>query len=293
MRTKKWLERNIGTLQGKTIAISGSTGGLGTALCMHLASLGVKLVLMDRNQVKSRALADEIRARFPSTEISHLMLDLTDVGSVKRTVDALVSSPPDGLILNAGAYHVPRFECTTGYENVFQINFVSPYYLARKLKPAMDERGGKIVAVSSIAHNYSNIDVNDVDFRTRKKSSLVYGNAKRYLTYALFDLTGVGKGISVVHPGITLTNITAHYPKLVFALIKYPMKLIFMSPKRASLCILKGLVDDCRASQWIGPKLFNVWGLPNKKPLLTASDEERKAIIKIAETAFNKMELTN
>ena len=34
--------------------------------------------------------------------------------------------------------------------------------------------------------------------------------------------------IAVTHPGITQTNITAHYPKLIFAVIKNPMKLIFM-----------------------------------------------------------------
>ena len=47
--------------------------------------------------------------------------------------------------------------------------------------PGIEARGGRIVAVSSIAHNYSEIDERDVDFSTRRKASIVYGNAKRYL----------------------------------------------------------------------------------------------------------------
>ena len=287
MNINKWLEKNTSSLSGKTVAISGSTGGLGRELCIHLGSLGASLVLLDRNLKKSTALADELRSMFLRIKITHITVDMTDIPSVKAAADTLSDMPIDYLILNAGAYSIPRCTLENGYDNVFTINFISPYYLARRLLPAIKKRGGKVIAVGSIAHNYSKIDERDVDFSTRKKASLVYGNAKRYLTYSLFALAGEG-GVAVAHPGITFTGITAHYPKLIFAIIKHPMKIIFMKPRKASLSVLSAIFEDCKAGEWIGPALFDVWGMPKKKPLRTAKPNEARKIVEIAEKIYRE-----
>lgn len=288
MNITKWLDKTTKSLAGKTVAISGSTGGLGRELCFHLLALSASLVLVDRNLKKSQALADELKAKYPDADIRHVTADMTDMATVKNAADTLLEIGIDYLILNAGAYSIPRFTCDTGYDNVYQINFISPYYLARRLLPMIKERGGKVIAVGSIAHNYSKIDTSDIDFATRKKASLVYGNAKRYLTYSLFDLAE-DNSIAIAHPGITFTGITAHYPKLIFALIKHPMKIIFMHPKKASLSVLYAMFNECRANEWVGPRLFDVWGMPKKKPLNTAKPTEAKKIVKIAEEIYNKI----
>lgn len=287
MSINKWIEKNTESLSGKTVAISGSTGGLGRELCIHLGSLGASLVLLDRNIKKSEALAAELRGLYSGISIQHITVDMTDLASVKAAADALSNMAIDYLILNAGAYSIPRCTLENGYDNVFTINFISPYYLARRLLPAIKSRGGKVVAVGSIAHNYSKIDENDIDFSTQKKASLVYGNAKRYLTYSLFALADEG-GVAVAHPGITFTGITAHYPKLIFAIIKYPMKIIFMSPRKASLSVLRAIFYDCKAGEWIGPAFFDVWGMPKKKPLKTAKPDEAKKIAEAAERIYEK-----
>ena len=108
--------------------------------------------------------------------------------------------------------------------------------------------------------------------------------------FSLYELMkSEDKTLSVVHPGITFTNITAHYPPLVFAIIKHPMKLIFMKPKKAALSILKGLFEHTEGYSWIGPKLFNIWGYPSKKPLKTAQKAEIDRIYQTAEGIYNKL----
>lgn len=286
MNINKWIKENTGRLWGKRVAISGSTGGLGRELCFYLVSLGAELVLVDRNSERSLALAEELKKANPTSTVSHIRADMADMESVRVAADRLEDMRIDYLILNAGAYSIPRHKCDTGYDNVFQINFISPYYLARRLLSGIERRGGKIVAVGSIAHNYSKIDESDVDFSTRKQASKVYGNAKRFLTYGLFALNS--PAVSVTHPGISFTGITNHYPKLIFALIKHPMKIIFPHPRVACLSILKGLFTDCKSGEWIGPSLFDVWGLPRKKPLRTATLKEREKIARIAEEIYNK-----
>lgn len=276
MSVKKWITRNTASLKGKTVAITGSTGGLGQEICKTLASLGANLIFIDRNRERSSALGASIQNKFPNCEITYLTADLEDFESVKKATHELLKLPIDFFLHNAGAYKIPRKTCSTGFDNVFQINFVSPYYMIRTLLPTLKNRGGKVLAVSSIALGYSRTDKNDIDFKNRSASSLLYGNAKRFLTFSLYELFEGENDVtlSIVHPGITLTNITAHYPKIIFSIIKYPMKVIFMNPKKASLSIIKGFFEDCNAREWIGPRFFNIWGLPKKKKLTDYSIDE-------------------
>lgn len=289
-RTKAMQKSSPRSLVGKTVAVSGATGGLGRELCKRLCELGASLILLDRNKERSLALIGELSLNYPEAKLEHITVDLEDITRVREVASELSLRELDYLVLNAGAYAIPRRKCDTGYDNVFQINFVSPYYLARKLLPSIKSRGGKVVAVSSIAHGYSRIDTDDVDFSTRRAASKVYGNAKRYLTFALLPYAN-DRAVAIVHPGIAVTNITAHYPKLVYALIKYPMKLIFMSPAKASLSVLSGIFTEHGDDEWIGPRLFDIWGLPKKKRIASrprkCSQSERETIIKIAESIYN------
>ena len=291
MRIDKWIDKYTGSLAGKLVAVSGSTGGLGRELCFYLVGLGASLVLVDRNYAKSKDFADELARFCPSVKIELVTADMSDMASVREATRRLGEMELDYLVLNAGAYSIPRCTTDAGFDNVFQINFVSPYYMARQLLPNIRRRGGRVVAVGSIAHNYSKIDESDIDFSTRGQASLVYGNAKRFLTYSILDLS---KGdVVIAHPGITFTGITNHYPPLIFALIKHPMKIVFMKPKKAVLSILLGLFAECGRDSWIGPSVFDVWGLPKVKKLKTASQKEREKICSIAEEIYNKTNIYN
>ena len=276
MTVRRWLEKNTHSLSGKTVVISGSTGGLGRRVCEYLADLGASLVLLDRNRTLSAAHKDALLSRNPHINVTCIPLTLDDTESVKEASEELQALPVDILICNAGAYSIPRKICDSGYDNVFQINFVSHYMLIESLLPTLRSRGGRVIIVGSVAHRYSTSDPHDVDFSTRTKPSLVYGNSKRYLMFVLAEKfrNEPDVGFAITHPGITFTNITAHYPKLIFALIKHPMKIIFPSTKKAALSILQGVFEDTQGEEWIGPALFDVWGMPKKKKLNSLKNGE-------------------
>ena len=211
--------------------------------------------------------------------------------SVKSATVKLKGESPDIFIHNAGAYSIPRKICDSGYDNVFQINFVSPYYMIKELIPTLEEREGRVVVVGSIAHNYSKTDASDVDFRTRKAASKVYGNAKRYLMYSILALAKTTEKVkfSVVHPGITFTNITAHYPKLIFMIIKHPMKVIFMKPSVAALSILLPIFKDVGEYCWCGPAFFDVWGRPAIRRLGTLDMSEVDFADSVSDKILNEI----
>ncbi len=287
MTTKAYLQMHTLSLSGKTVAITGSTGGLGRVLAERLASLGASLILLDRSTARSEELRDTLIKKY-GTEVRCIRVDLEDMETVKAATAALASLPLDVFFHNAGAYKIPRHTCDSGFDNVFQINFVAPYDMIRTLLPTLRARNGHVVAVGSIAHNYSRIDPSDMEFSTRRASSKVYGNAKRHLMFSLLELfrNETDATLAIVHPGITVTNMTSHFPKPLFAVIKYPMKVIFMSRERACLSLIRGVFDPCAPDEWIGPRIFNVWGLPKKQKLRTAKEAERKEIAARAENIY-------
>ncbi len=289
MNIKKWLNLNTSDLKDKTIAITGSTGGLGNEIVKILLSLNANLILLNRNKDKTIKQKEEMVTLYPNAKIEIVEIDLSSIGSVKLAIENLKSHNIDILIHNAGIYNVPIVKTESGYNNIFQTNFISPYYLTKELIKTSNLK--KVVIVSSIAHNYSKADFNDIDFSTRKKASKIYGNSKRFLTFAMQELFNEIKNIdlSLVHPGITLTNMTNHYPKAINWLVKIGIKIFFPNPRKASLNIIKGVFDTTNYHEWIGPKYFNIWGNPKKKQLKTCSIEENKQIYSLAEEIFYKL----
>lgn len=274
----RWFARHTRSLEGKRVAVCGATGGIGVELCRHLARLGAHLWLCNRSEAKTQELINALHADYPDLVAHFVPLDLEDAVSVNAAAEILAHNPPHVLIHNAGAYAIPRHTTAQGVDNVFQINCLSPYVLTERLLELMAAVDGRVVVVGSIAHNYSKIDPADPDFATRIAASKVYGNAKRHLMLSLYERFEDVKGVtlSVVHPGITFTNITAHYPKWLFCIIKHPMKVIFMHPRRAALSVLRGAFEPTAYGEWIGPWLFDVWGLPRKRKLRTFTREEAK-----------------
>ena len=291
MKIQKWLDNNTESLKGKTVAITGSTGGLGRSIASFVASLGGNLILLDRNEKRSTEHAKELFEKF-NVFVKTINVDMVDISSVKAMCGKLSQEKVDVLILNAGAYNLPRAKASTGFDQTFQINFLSPYYIVRKMLDVLERNNSKVVVVGSIAHKGAKIKGNDVDFSSVKSKTRVYGNAKRFLMFSLFELLKNNQRVklAIAHPGITATNITTNYSKFVQMIVKYPMRIVFTSPKKASLNVLKGIFEDCPYKTWIGPRIFDIWGKPKLKPLKTCLKEESAKIFEISEELFKKID---
>ncbi len=290
MKIKKWMEINTSNLEGKTIAITGSTGQLAKFLVETLSSLGASFIFINRNKEKTQQQINKLHLSNPNLKIDFVECDLSNFESVKSAIALLKNKHIDILYLSAGAYNIPRFKTDLNFDNVFQINFLSQYYIAKELLNGIKSVNGKIVTVSSIAHNYSKIDINDIDFSTRKKHSKVYGNAKRFLTFSLIELCkNENIDLAVVHPGLTLTEMTNHYPKSVNWLVKLVIGLFCPSTQRASLALIKGVFENTTHNEWIGPPILQVYGNPKKIKLKSCSENESKKIFEITNEIFNTL----
>ena len=93
--------------------------------------------------------------------------------------------------------------------------------------------------------------------------------------------------LALVHPGITLTNLTSQYPAFVKPFVKFGMRLLFPTTKRAARNIVKGIEEDCQLGSWIGPRAFDVWGKPKEKQLKDVDEEEIDLIGNFAKDFYN------
>ena len=78
------------TLIGKTVALTGASGGLGRALCEKILADGGALIVIDRNEKKQTALIDSLRSAYPEAKIEGLIADMVnffDTGDVSFDVN--------------------------------------------------------------------------------------------------------------------------------------------------------------------------------------------------------------
>lgn len=289
MNVNNWINKNCKSLDNKTICITGSTGGLSTSFVDVLAKLGANLIFANRNLEKSEIQKQNLIKKYPNIKIQILSLDLFDIESVKNFCVEIKSYKVDIFIFNAGIYNEQREMSRINYNNIFQVNFISPYYIIKQLLPNLTKET-KLIVVGSIAYNFSKVDFSDIQKLNTKNPNKIYGNSKRFLMYSLLKLSEEKNlNLTIVHPGITLTNMTSHYHKSMNWLIKIMEKLMFQKPEKACLSVLAGIFTNTNSGEWIGPSRFNIWGYPKKQKLKNFTSDEATKIYNIAEQIYNKM----
>jgi len=176
-------------LDGKTVLLTGATGGLGRAIGEALATKGTTLVLSSRKAEALKDLADSLPG-----EHRVVAADLGEDGAAERL--AQEAGHVDGLVANAGLPGTGRIEDFSPEElkRAVRVNLEAPMMLARELSPPMRERGdGHLVFVSSLAG------------KAPSPRSAVYAATKFGLRgFALClraDLSRTGVGVSIVAPG--------------------------------------------------------------------------------------------
>lgn len=132
-------------IQGRTVLLTGATGGIGHAIARRLHAAGASLVLTGRRTDVLEPLAAELGARA-------LAVDLSDIAAVTRLaeecadVDALVANaalPASGPLLEYEPDQIER---------ALTVNLHAPILLARLLGERMVDRGhGHLVFISSLA----------------------------------------------------------------------------------------------------------------------------------------------
>lgn len=141
-------------LAGKIALITGATGGIGTATAQAYLREGAKVMLVGRSEEK----LTELRERLGHAEaLATFATDAADEAGVRDSIDATVKAfgGLDIVFANAGTEGPvkPITEMLTDeFEAVLRTNVVGPWLTIKYATPALTERGGgSVILTSSIA----------------------------------------------------------------------------------------------------------------------------------------------
>ena len=241
-------------LAGKTVLLSGATGGIGTAIARDMAGRGATLVLSARNQ---KAL-EELASSLPREGHRAIAADLADDGAPERLVAE--AGEFDVLVANAALPASGKLEDFTQEElgRALRVNLEAPIRMTRELLPPWRERNrGHFVFVSSLAGKAPS-----------PRSSLYSATKFGLRGFALglrADLRGTGVGASLVMPGfIRDAGMFAESGA------KPPMGISTSSPEEVAEGVASAVERD-RAEVEVAPlRLRMLANFANRRPELAA-----------------------
>lgn len=248
-------KKDIPTLEGKVVLITGANVGLGKAELQHLAENGVKakLYLGARTKSKAEEAIKEILAVSPAgTEIHWLPIDLQDLRSVKQAAETIVRDNDrlDLLVNNAGIMMHPPGLTKDGYEVQFGTNHVGHFLLTRLLLPVLQKTASdprndvRIINLTSDGHRAAPspgfdpkaVKTDMKDFLSIRR----YGQSK--LANILFTTELVRRYPEItavsIHPGGVMTNLSAEFAKnhpIISGVLLWLMGMIAPGPAEGAL----------------------------------------------------------
>ena len=225
----KWTEADIPDQTGRTIVITGANSGLGLRSAEGLAAKGARVLLACRNAGRAAAALEAVKAKATGAEPEVRTLDLQSLASVRECAAGLSEELDhlDVLLNNAGIMAVPKATTEDGFESQLGTNHLGHFALTGLLLPTLLRAAEpRVVNVSSNAHRFGRLQLDDLFFERRRYSRWrAYGQSK--LANLLFTSELQRKAVEhrtsltavAAHPGYAATNLTSG-PALGAALLK-------------------------------------------------------------------------
>ncbi len=185
----------------KTTLITGATSGFGRAAVERFVAAGWRVIACGRRVDRLQALAESC----PPGRVHCAVFDIRDDTAMGAALDAL---PPafrdiDLLVNNAGLAQGTRPAQDADLDDwrtMIDTNITALVTLTRALLPALIQRRGAIINISSTAANYPYTGGN------------VYGGSKAFVSQFSLglraDLHGTGVRVTTLEPGMAETEFT-------------------------------------------------------------------------------------
>jgi NAD(P)-dependent dehydrogenase (short-subunit alcohol dehydrogenase family) len=243
---------------GRTVVVTGATGGLGLAVATRLAAAGAHVVAGVRDLDKAaRVLPAGLEAR---------VVDTASVASVRAFARHLAEDGlvVDALVNNAGI-SAPRFELgVDGLERTWATNVVGPAVLADAMLPVLGGPSPRVVLVgSNLSQRTARVpDLDTVDDPRSYRQFAAYTASKTAAAAMAVDLgerlraSGSPVRSVIAHPGIAATGMNGQAETLLATLAGSIARLAARTVEDGARAVLwAATAADVEEGVFVGPAL--------------------------------------
>jgi NAD(P)-dependent dehydrogenase (short-subunit alcohol dehydrogenase family) len=228
-------------MAGKSVLVTGGTGGIGKATAIGLAALGARVGITGRDPARTGAAAAGIRGMQGSPAVDAFAADMSVQAGVRRLAAQVLDTYPrlDVLVNNVGGFWAHPHVTADGLERTFALNHLAPFLLTTLLLDRLTASApARIVTVSSGAHARGRIDFDDLQGVRNYSGTRAYSQSKLanvMFTYELARrLDGTGVTATVLHPGVVRTSFGAEDQAAYFAVMIGVARLFMKTPAQGA-----------------------------------------------------------
>ena len=226
-------------MAGRTVLVTGGTGGIGAATARGLAAMGAHLAIVGRNRGRTEDAAREIRTAGGQVDV--FVADLSAQSEVRRLADEVLHrfSRINVLVNNVGGYWNTRHETIDGIERTFAVNHLAPFLLTNLLLERMKQSApARVVTVASNVQALGRIDFDDLQNQRSYSGARAYNQSKLANVMFTYELArrvpATVVTANALHPGVVSTGFGAEDPGTVQRLFTPFMRPFMKSPLRGA-----------------------------------------------------------
>ncbi len=226
-------------MAGRTVLVTGGSGGIGRATALGLAAMGAHLAITGRDRGRTEDAAREIRAGGGQVDV--FVADLSCQAQVRRLAGEVLQrlSRIDALVNNAGGCWNTRHVTADGLERTFALNHLAPFLLTSLLLDRLKHSApARVVTVSSNVQAIGRIDFDDLQGERSYSGARAYNQSKLANVLFTYELARRLQGTSVtanaLHPGVVRTAFGAEDPSGVQRLFTPFMRPIMKAPAQGA-----------------------------------------------------------
>lgn len=212
-----WTPADIPDHTGRTALVTGANSGIGLETARVLATCGARVILAGRNQAKLDEAIDVVRAAAPQAKTDTLLLNLSDLASVRGAAERIAATETiDLLFNNAGVMNLPtRLTTRDGFEMTVGTNHLGHFAFNAQVWPALRRSAGaRVVTVSAIAARWPIGKLDDLMSENSYRGMTAYAKSKRANVVYTLELARRTAHTTVeafvVHPGAAMTGLQQH-----------------------------------------------------------------------------------
>ncbi|MGZ4664821.1 MAG: SDR family oxidoreductase [Frankiaceae bacterium] len=230
-----------GVMNGRTVLVTGGTGGIGKATATALAALVARVGIVGRDRQRGEAAAQDITRAAPAAAVNVFVTDLSAQAAVRRLAAEVLATYPrlDVLVNNVGGSWAHRQVTADGLEHTFALNHLAPFLLTHLLRDRLIASApARVVTVASQAQRMGRVDFDDLQGERSYSGQRAYSASKLanlLFTYELARrLDGAGVTANAVHPGVVATRFGAEDEQPWFRLLRPVIRPLMKSPERGA-----------------------------------------------------------